>query len=271
MPETILVIGRNSFFARRFVLSAGSSTVRHVGVADLNRPGLFDKIGTVINFAFNPRLYREHYAPELDVDLRIAETIAGRPIRYILTSSRTVYGPPVKWNATEDAETDGDGIYGANRVAVERSVAETLGRERLVILRISNTIAYELQPGRRTTFMSQLLGTLRDHGEIRFDTSPESRRDFITDDFFCSALSRLIETGETGIFNIGCGFPVPIGDIATWIIEGFRSGRIIVDLRDIRDEFYLNTAKLRRVTGLTISPEALRDRCLEIGRSLAGA
>jgi hypothetical protein len=271
MRDATLVIGRNSFFARRFVLSCADLDIRQVGTADLDDPEILDGIGTAINFAFDPRLYREPYAPELDVDRRIAAKIAGRPIRYILTSSRMVYGRAVKWNAAEDAETTGDSIYGKNRVAVERSVAETLGRAQLLILRISNTIACELQPERRTTFMSQLLGSLREHGEIRFDTDPASRRDFITDHFFCSALHRLIETGATGIFNIGCGFPVPIGDVATWIIEGFGGGRLVVDSRDTRDEFYLNTAKLREVTGLEISPEALRDRCLEIGRSLAGA
>jgi dTDP-4-dehydrorhamnose reductase/UDP-glucose 4-epimerase len=270
MPATTLVIGRNSFFAQRFVLLAGSSAVRHVGIADLDRPGLYDGVDTVINFAFDPRLYREPYAPAFDVDRRIAEAIAGRPIRYLLTSSRTVYGPSAKWNAAEDAETVGDGIYGSNRFAIERSVAETLGPKRLAILRISNAVAYELQPGRRTTFRSQLLRSLRDHGEVRFDTNPVSRRDFITDAFLCQAIHRLIETGATGIFNIGCGFPVRIGDIAAWIIEGFGRGRLVVESEEVRDEFYLNTEKLRQVTGLAISPEALRDRCLEIGRSLAG-
>jgi nucleoside-diphosphate-sugar epimerase len=271
MASAILIVGRNSFFAKRFVASCGDLDVRHVSVADLGRPEVFDGVGTVVNFAFDPRLYREPYAPAFDVDRGIAEQIAARSLRYVLMSSRTVYGPAAKWNASEDAETVGDGLYGANRVSVERSVTERLNRSRLTILRISNTVALELQPGRRTTFMSQLLGTLRDQSEIRFDMNPASRRDFITDDFLCRALRLLIERGATGIFNVGCGFPVPTGDIAAWIIEGFGKGRLVAESAAVRDEFYLDTAKLRQVTGLTLSSEALHERCLEIGRRLAGA
>lgn len=270
MPAATLVIGRNSFFAKCFMAACADLDLRHVSSAELDRPGLFDGVGTVVNFAFDPRLYRTPYAPELDVDRRIALKVAGRPIRYVLLSSRTVYGPAAKWNAAEDADTVGDGIYGVNRVSIERSVAELLGGERLAVLRISNTVAYELQPGRRTTFMSQLLGTLRDRSEIRFDMSPMTRRDFITDEFLCRVLRRMVEAGATGVFNVGCGFPVATGDIAAWIIEGFGKGRLVVDPDEVRDEFYLNTEKLRRLTGLVASIDALRDRCLEIGRRLRG-
>ena len=261
----------NSFFAKCFAAACGGLDICQASIADLDRPGAFDGVGTIVNFAFNPRLYREAYAPELDVDSQIAAKIAGRPLRYILLSSRVVYGPAVKWDAREDAETVGDGIYGANRVAVERSVLERLGPERLTVLRIANTIGYELQSGRRETFMSQLLGSLRERAEIRFDMSPSTRRDFITDDFFCSALRRLVEAGAEGVFNVGCGFPVPTGNVAEWIIEGFGAGRLVVESQDVRDEFYLNTTKLREATGLTTSPGELRERCLDIGRRLAGA
>jgi len=269
MSTATLVIGQNSFFAKSFVAACADLDIRHVPIAELDRPGLFDGVGTIVNFAFDARLYRVPYAPELDVDRRIAERAAGRPLRYVLLSSRTVYGPRAKWNASEDAETTGDGIYGANRVSIERSVADLLGHERLAILRISNTVAYERQPERRTTFMSQLLSTLRERSEIHFDMSPASRRDFITDEFFCGALRLLIEQKATGVFNVGCGFPVPTGDIAEWIIEGFGKGRLVVEAPAVRDEFYLDTTKLRQATGLTLSPGALRDRCLEIGRRLA--
>ena len=232
MASAILVIGRNSFFAKRFVAACADLDVRHVAVADLDRPEVFDGVGTVVNFAFDPRFYREPYAPELDVDRRIADQIAGRPLRYVLMSSRAVYGPAVKWNASENRETVGDGQYGVNRVSIERAVAERLDWRRLTILRISNTIACELQPGRRTTFMSQALSSLRDHSEIRFDMNPASRRDFITGDFFCGTLRFLIEHGATGIFNVGCGFPVPTGDVATWIIEGFGKGRLVAEFVD---------------------------------------
>ena len=76
MASAILVVGRNSFFAKRFVAACADLDVRHVSVADLDRPEVFDGVGTVVNFAFDPRLYREPYAPEFDVDRRIADQIA---------------------------------------------------------------------------------------------------------------------------------------------------------------------------------------------------
>ena len=74
-----------------------------------------------------------------------------------------------------------------------------------------------------------------------------------------------------GIFNVGCGFPVAAGDIAGWVIEGFGRGRVVSGSDEIRDAFFLNTSRLQDRTGLSLSPDALRDRCREIGRRLAGA
>jgi dTDP-4-dehydrorhamnose reductase len=267
----ILIVGRNSFFARCFASACADLAIRHVSIDDLDRPEVYEGVGTVVNFAFNPRLYREVYEPALDVDSKIAEKIAGRLFRYVLLSSRAVYGADAKWNAREVAETEGDSIYGMNRISVERAVTARLDPARLTILRISNTIAYEFQPGRRDTFMSILLGTLRERGEVHFEMSPQTRRDFITDDYFCRVLRRLIEVGATGIFNVGCGFPVATGDIAGWIIEGFGNGRLIIGSDEVRDEFFLNTNRLRERVGVALSSEALRDRCREIGRRLAGA
>jgi dTDP-4-dehydrorhamnose reductase len=267
----VLIVGRNSFFARRFAAACTDLDIRHAAIDELERPEVCEGVGTIVNFAFDPRLYREPYAPALDVDRRIAEMIADLPLRYVLLSSRAVYGPAVRWNAREDAETVGDGVYGRNRVAVERAIRERLDPERLTILRIANTVAYELQPGRRETFMSILLGALRDRGEIRFEMSPRTRRDFITDTFFCSVLRRLVAQRANGVFNVGCGFPVATGDIADWVVEGYGSGRVVADPDTVRDEFFLNANRLHERIGMTQSPEALRDRCREIGRRLAGA
>jgi nucleoside-diphosphate-sugar epimerase len=271
MASAILIVGRNSFFARSFASACADLAIRHVSIGDLDNPEVYEGVGTVVNFAFNPRLYREAYAPSLDVDSKIADKIAGRSLRYVLLSSRAVYGSEAKWNAREDAETVGDGVYGMNRVSVEHAVTARLDSAQLTILRISNTIAFELQQGRRDTFMSILLSALSERGEIHFEMSPRTRRDFITDDYFCRALRRLIEAGATGIFNVGCGFPVATGDIAAWAIEGFGSGRLVVDSDEVHDEFFLNTSRLRERVGIALSPEVLRDRCREIGRRLAGA
>lgn len=271
MPPTILVIGRNSFYAKRFVATSADFEIRQISHAELDRPGVFDGIGTVINFAFDPRLYREAYTLERDIDSRIADRLKGRPVRYLLLSSRTVYSPAAKWNAAEGAEAVGDGIYGVNRVAIEKAVLRRLGPERLTILRIANTVGYELAPGRRETFMSRLLGSLRERHEIRFDMNPATRRDFITDDFLCAVLRRLVEIDACGIFNVGCGFPVATGDVAAWVIEGFGAGHLISESTETRDEFFLDTTKLQKFTGLTTTRAELRERCLNIGRRLAGA
>jgi len=271
VAPAILIVGRNSFFARCFASACADLDIRHVAIDDLDRPDVYEGAGTVVSFAFDPRFYREAYDPMRDVDRRIAEKIAGRPVHYFLLSSRAVYGPAVKWGARENAETEGDGVYGENRVAVERAVTERVNPERLAILRISNTVAYELQPGRRETFMSLLLAALRDRGEVHFEMSPRTQRDFITDDFFCRTLRQLIEMRANGVWNVGCGYPVSTGDIAGWVIDGFGKGRIVSHSDEVRDAFYLDTTRLREFTGLAISPDALRDRCREIGRRLAGA
>jgi hypothetical protein len=124
MAPGILTVGGNGFFARCFASACADLDIRHVSIVDLDRPDVYKGIGTVGEFAFNPRLYREAYEPTLDVDGMIAATIAERPPHCVLKSSRAVHGADGKWNDLEAAETVGYGVYGINCIAVERAVRE---------------------------------------------------------------------------------------------------------------------------------------------------
>lgn len=268
MPDAVLVVGRTSFLARQFVEAAMPGMVRQASWRELEKPAILDGVGTLINFSFNPRLYRDEYQPELDVDLWLAGRIRDRNIRYILLSSRAVYAGDRKWNSSEEAPVEGFGIYGRNRVKIERAVSDCLGAARLLTLRLSNTIGFELQEGRRRTFMSQLLAGLRDNGEIWFDMNPFSRRDFIQDYFLIDVLRAMVHSDLVGIFNVGCGFPVYAGELAMWVLTGFGSGRFVADSPRLNDEFYLNTKKLEAATGRSVSLSDLREYGIAIGRKL---
>ncbi len=269
MTGNILVVGQTSFLANKYALAASNRPIRQISWTELEVPGILDGIDTVINFSFNPRLYTESYRPELDVDLWIAERIKSQNIRYILLSSRTVYGVNEKWCATEVTPTSGDGVYGRNRTYIESAILQMLGEARVLILRLSNTIGFELQPGRRRTFMSQVLETLKKKNEIRFDMNPFSQRDFVTDIYLANVLWTLTESGCVGTFNLGCGFPVHTGQIAMWVLDGYGKGSFISDSSQIKDEFYVDASRLYAATGLSISMEDIRNYCIAIGKQLA--
>ena len=162
----LLVVGRHSFIARRF-LAACAQPVIAVGHDAIGRRALLDGVDRVISFARHPLLGSQDYQPAtMDPDLRLAERIAGHGIEYIMLSSRKVYAP----NMRPLAETDPTGpqdLYGQHKLMGEHALRELLG-PRLTILRLANVFGYERGEGRRT-FFSLTLDQLARDGRIRFD------------------------------------------------------------------------------------------------------
>jgi dTDP-4-dehydrorhamnose reductase/UDP-glucose 4-epimerase len=71
-----------------------------------------------------------------------------------------------------------------------------------------------------------------------------------------------------GVINIGAGESLEIGRIALWIIEGFGSGRLIVEPSAECDEFQLDTERLKSEFGLNCGRERVADFSRELGRRL---
>jgi dTDP-4-dehydrorhamnose reductase/UDP-glucose 4-epimerase len=262
----LLVVGRHSFIARHF-LTACAEPATAVGHDAIDRPELLDGVGRVISFARHPLLGSEDYRPHaMDLDLRLAERIADRPIAYVMLSSRKVYAPSKRPLAETDPTAPQD-RYGEHKLALEQALRERLG-PRLTVLRLANVFGYEREPGRRT-FLALLLDRLAREGRIRLDMSPFTARDFLPVEACARLLAKIAAAPPGGILNVGSGIALPAGRLALWVLEGYGRGELVIESPRERDAFVLDVARLSRRHGRPCAYDELRERCLGLGRRLA--
>lgn len=263
----VLVVGRHGFLARHFLSAPGPARVEAISHDQIERPGLLDGVGCVVNCSRHPLAASDDYRIEaMDPDVRLARRLGDRDIAYVMLSSRKVYAPA----ATPRAETAPTGpvdAYGRNKLAVEHALRGLLG-ERLTVLRLANIFGYELVPG-RNTFVSISLERLAREGRIHFAMSPFVERDFLPVEALARVLARIVEAPPGGILNVGSGIGLPTGRLALWILEGFGRGELVIESTEEKDAFVLDIGRLKALYGRPCTLEDLRDACLAIGRRLA--
>jgi UDP-glucose 4-epimerase len=265
-PGRLLVVGHHSFIARHF-LAACAQPVTAVAHDAIDRRGLLDGIDRVISFARHPLLGSANYLPaKMDPDLRLAGRIGARDIDYVMLSSRKVYAPSTRPLAETDPTAPQD-LYGRHKLAVEQALRGRLGA-RLTILRLANVFGYERGPARRT-FMSLTLDQLARDGQIRFDMSPFTARDFMPVEACARVLTRITAAPPGGVLNVGSGIALPTGRVALWVLEGYGRGELVIERPEEHDAFVLDVAELTRRYGPPCTWDELRDSCLELGRRLA--
>jgi dTDP-4-dehydrorhamnose reductase/UDP-glucose 4-epimerase len=262
----LLVVGKGSFIARH-LLAACDEPVIAVSHDAITRPGLLEGVGRVISCARHPLLGSAGYRiAAMDPDLRLAERIAGRDIKYLMLSSRKVYAP----SARPLAETDPTGpqdLYGRHKLALEQGLRELLGA-RLTVLRLANVFGYERGEGRRT-FFSLTLDQLARDGRIRFDMSPFVERDFLPVEACARVLARIVAAPPGGVLNVGSGIALPTGRLALWVLEGYGGGELVIASPRAHGAFVLDVSRLASLYGPPCSFDDLRQACLALGRRLA--
>jgi len=260
----VLVTGAGGFIGAALVAALGPERARPVGHTAIDRPDLLDEADVVVHAGRDPRLGTADHTPEADLEHVLARRAAERGLPFITLSTRKVYAP----SAGPIAETAPPGAadrYGAQKRAMEDALADVLGSD-LTILRLANIVGFE--PGRRS-FTGAMLDRLAGEGEIRFDMSPFTRRDFVPVEVAAGAIAKLTENPPAGVVNIGSGLGLACGRLALAVIEGF--GRLVIDRPEERDAFSLDVARLRRLTGIAVSEPALLAYARSLGRRLAGS
>lgn len=257
----LLLVGGKSFIAREFI-ERSDRPLRAVSHMEVTDADVWSDVDCVVNFAFSPLLHTQTYCPDEDIDLRLAEVARDRGCHYVMISSRRVYNREAQWGATESSLAMGADVYGANKVKIERNLAGLLG-ERLTILRPGNVFGFEIEVG-RSRFGAFLLNQLASTGDIHLTINPFTRRDVIPVDYFCAVVDAVVDRRPSGIFNVGVALPVEVGRIALWLLQGFGSGRLIVDNMADAEEFSLDSRRLESMLSMSCGV----DRLTEFTRSL---
>ena len=265
---SVVVVGKTSFLARSIRERLGDNGWRYLTHEEaVEDESWINSASCVINFAFHPDLKVDPYRESLDFDLELARMIRDRPIHYIMSSSRLVYGhDPQNFNLSENHPVHPEGVYGRNKLVTERNLLLAL-RDRLTVLRLANVFGHEIH---RSLFFGRMLTRLKEQGKIIFNMSPECLRDFFAVWHLADALAIIAADPKPGIFNLGSGFGTPCGDIADWVIEGYGSGRLDVIDQNMTDQYWLDITKTRTAWPKlpVITPDILRQDCIECGQWL---
>lgn len=267
-----VVVGRNSMIARVLRQHVGTHGWHYVthGQA-LANPAAMRSAACVINLAFDPWLKSNPYDEAFDVDLQLARMLAAAPVRYIMASTRMVYGPAHgDCRLAEDMAEQPTTAYGVSKLACERRVSGLLG-DRLTILRLSNIFDSVEAACARASFFGLAMNALQTKRRISFDMSPYVARDFLPALRLAEWLSTIAAQPASGVFNLGAGFAVPTGRIAQWLIEGYGSGELLITNFREFDSFWLDTGKATRTWGFApFTRHELRFHCVRAGELLAG-
>ena len=230
------------------VISVG----RGQSVADVTGAG-----DVVLNCALDPAYRTGPYDPSIDLERQSAEIALRTGARVVMLSTRKVYEPEVQWGAAETDATLAQGLgYGPNKARTEAWLLDAAKGDRALIVRLSNVFGFEFvsQAPPRPSFFGQMLYRLKTQGEILFDMSPATRRDFIAADAVAAALVDAIQKNASGVYNLGSGAAVVCNDIARAVICGYGDGRLHGGAA-VRDEFFLDCRKwsseIGPINGLT--------------------
>ena len=150
--STILITGSGGFIGKA-LQSHGHHGCSHDEL--LRGTPLPEPIQTIVHAGRDPLIGTSNYRLEDDREIEIARIAREHRLKYIMLSSRKVYGAqpsPIH----EDAPCEPIDDYGSQKLGMERRLIGLLG-ERLTILRLSNVFGYE--PGRKT-FMGMMLDGL---------------------------------------------------------------------------------------------------------------
>ncbi len=266
----IVIVGLRSFVAGSVAPLAAKTGLEVVSLAhDAPLEASLRPDDAVINFALHPDYRSKPYDAEKDCDLAAALASKRVGARFVMLSTRRVYPEAERWGAKETCAAQGDETaYGKNKARTEAAILDAVG-ESATILRLSNVFGHEYDATEsRRTFFAQALTSLKKRGRIVLDMNPRTRRDFVPVERCAAAIVAVAADRKSGIFNIGCGFPVACGDIAQWIIDGYGSGEIVVIDSGVRDEFFLDVEKWRVAFGELVGRVELQRSCEELGRRL---
>ncbi len=260
----ILLVGGNGFIGRHLAAALAGRAHRILAHDDPRAQRLGPAVSCLLWCGRDPRLGTADWRPEDDLETVAARHCAERGVPMISLSSRKVYAPAAGPLA-EDSPLGPVDRYGEQKLALERALDAVLG-PLLTRLRLANIFGWE--PGRRS-FAGQMLDRLAAAGEIRFEMSPFTRRDFLPVEVAARWIARLADQPPGGVINLGSGLAVPVGRMALWLIEGFGGGRLLVTDPAERDPFLLDTSRLRQLLGEAIGEPEIAAACRDLGRRLA--
>jgi len=268
--KKILLIGKNSRLCKLYIKKSkikNFDIYTHDQINFIN----YSKYSHLINFSFNPKLFKNKYNKKLDIDIYLSKKAKEYKLYYIFFSTRYVYSKFNKLPAKEMLKNlNPENIYGKNKLKIEKKLKKKL-KNKLLILRLGTFLFFRLGVN-RTLFCEKLLHTLYRKKTIFFNIKKNTVKDFITDDHFVKNLDILIKKKITGTYNLSSGISIFSEEVAEHIINGFGKGKILFQkIKPNSYSFLMDNKKIRNKTSISSSKKNILDYCKQMGKKLSYA
>ena len=263
--KKILIIGSDSYLATGLNFDTSKYFIEKINRPFNDNFEKYNEYDYIINFCIQPEHFNSLLSENEMIDVEIAKHIKNKKTKFVFSSSRKIYGSSTLLK--EYKETDKANpfdFYSKNKVNIENKLKEILGQN-LLILRTGNIIGLPSNKKNYSTFIGWLELELKKNNKITITINKNSKKDFITKEYFQKSLISLIDNNCTGIFNIGSNFALTIEELLLKILP-----KNYIDYspeEKSSEQFILNCSKLHNYIK-PMSKKELIDACKKTGKAL---
>ena len=193
----------------------------------------------IINTSIHPNYIKNKYNQKFDLDKRFINKFKKVGFKYIFLNSRKIYFQ--KENITERSLISPIDNYGKNKFITEKFLKKKL-KNKLISLRISNIIGKRIFKNNRNNhklFLDNFLIYKKKSKNIYINND---FKDFITIEYFCKIIMKIIENNINGIYNVSLSEKIYVSEITKWLDKNLY--KKIKFIKATKNSFTLSNKKL---------------------------
>src|SRR5574344_208030 len=251
--KSVVLIGKNSFLVQNFVNKLEKDyNVFQFSYYDYHHyTKIINDASYVINFSIAPESSNK-FLGDANLDLEIARCINNTTTKYVMLSSRKVYGKheSLKIHNEEDSLVPFD-LYSENKVATEEGLWKILSPEQVCITRLSNFIIPTYSSELKNNYIGWISKYYLENDCLDVTYRLDDVKDFITRDYFQDSLLNLLNNNFHGVFNISSNINLTQKELLETILGADKVFQKEGNL--IADQFLLSNNKLLSITGKPIT------------------
>ena len=262
----ILLIGKRSIVASNIYLELKKVfLIKQIKFKEFFEKD-FSNFNIIINCSINKKYLNNKYNEKIDHDLKIVKKLNNNQ-SYIFLSTVKVYKESRK-KISEKSKLQPSTHYGVNKMTTEKKIQNYISPNKLLILRISNMVCFEIEKKILKTFVHTMLNSLFYKKKIFLPTN-KIYKDFITIKRFCLILKKIIFLKKLfGIYNLSSGFKYDLNLLARKLLEGYGKGNIIHKKNIKTDRFVISSQKLQKKLKIKIKYDEVLKNFYILGKRL---
>ena len=186
-----------------FSRSSNDDVVKISSYSDIPLADVLVHTAEISNQALANKLGQKY---EKEASALLSKLIKKKYGRVLYLSSGAVYGDSNEKPHKESDRILPVGVYGRVKAVSEQIVLDNAG----TVIRLANTIGFGMA---KENVLSEIISQLGTPGPIQIQQAAPIR-DFVWKEDVIEGISKLVESNQVGIFNIGSGIGVSIGQLA---------------------------------------------------------